>query len=61
LYGAATWTARKVCQKYLESFEMWCWRMLEVSWNALVRNQEVLQNSQEGEAGPTNIKMKEGK
>jgi hypothetical protein len=26
LYGAETWTLRKVDQKYLESFEMWCWR-----------------------------------
>jgi hypothetical protein len=24
LYGAETWTLRKVDQKYLESFEMWC-------------------------------------
>jgi hypothetical protein len=26
LYGAETWTLRKLDQKYLESFEMWCWR-----------------------------------
>jgi squalene cyclase len=26
LYGAETWTLRKVDQKYMESFEMWCWR-----------------------------------
>jgi hypothetical protein len=26
LYGAETWTLRKMDQKYLESFEMWCWR-----------------------------------
>jgi hypothetical protein len=24
LYGAESWTLRKVDQKYLESFEMWC-------------------------------------
>jgi hypothetical protein len=24
LYGAETWTLRKLDQKYLESFEMWC-------------------------------------
>jgi hypothetical protein len=24
LYGAQTWTLRKLDQKYLESFEMWC-------------------------------------
>ncbi|GFG29807.1 hypothetical protein Cfor_00237 [Coptotermes formosanus] len=26
LCGAETWTLRKVYQKYLRSFEMWCWR-----------------------------------
>ena len=26
LYGAETWKLWKVDQKYLESFEMWCWR-----------------------------------
>jgi hypothetical protein len=29
LYGAEKWTLRKVDQKYLESFEMWCWRRME--------------------------------
>jgi hypothetical protein len=24
LYGAETWTPRKLDKKYLESFEMWC-------------------------------------
>ena len=26
LYGAETWTLRAADQKYLESFEIWCWR-----------------------------------
>jgi hypothetical protein len=25
LYGAETWTVRKVDLKHSESFEMWCW------------------------------------
>ena len=29
LYGAGNWTIRAVDQKYLESFEMWCWRRME--------------------------------
>jgi hypothetical protein len=29
LYGAETWTLRKLDQKYLERFEMWCWRRME--------------------------------
>jgi hypothetical protein len=31
-------------QKYLESFEVWCWRRMEkISWTNHVRNEEVLQ------------------
>jgi hypothetical protein len=29
MYGAAAWTLRKVDQKYLGSFEMWCWKRME--------------------------------
>jgi hypothetical protein len=29
LYGAETWTLQKLEQKYLESFEMWCWRRMD--------------------------------
>jgi hypothetical protein len=43
LCGAETWTLRKIDQKYLESFEMWCWRRMEkISWTDRVRNEEVL-------------------
>ena len=43
LYGAETWTLRAADQKYLESFELWCWRKKEkISWTDYVRNKEVL-------------------
>jgi hypothetical protein len=42
-YGAEAWTLRKVDQKYLKSFEMWCWRKMEMSWTESVRNEEVLE------------------
>jgi retron-type reverse transcriptase len=43
LYGAETWTLRKMDQKYLDSCEMWCWRRMEkISWTDSVRNEEVL-------------------
>jgi hypothetical protein len=33
-------------QKYLESFEMWCWRRMETtSWTDRVKNEEVLKKS----------------
>ena len=43
LYGAETWTLWAADQKYLGSFEMWCWRRMEkISWTDHVRNEEVL-------------------
>jgi len=30
LYDSETRTFCKVDQKYLESFEMWCWRRMEI-------------------------------
>jgi hypothetical protein len=30
LYNAETWTLRTVDQKYKKSFEMWCWRRMEI-------------------------------
>jgi len=39
LYGAETWSLLKVGRKYLESFEMWCWRRMEkINWTDRVRN-----------------------
>jgi hypothetical protein len=38
-----TWTLRAADQKYLENFEMWCWRRMEkISWTHRVGNEEVL-------------------
>ena len=45
LYGVETSTLRAAdnTRKYLESFEMWCWRRMEkISWTDNVRNEEVL-------------------
>jgi hypothetical protein len=48
LHGAETWTLRKLDQKYLQSFEMWCWRRMErISWTDRVRNKEVLHRVKE--------------
>jgi hypothetical protein len=48
LCGAQTWTLGKVDQKYLESFDMWCWRRMEkISWTDRVRNEEVLHRVKE--------------
>jgi replicative superfamily II helicase len=48
LYGAETWTIWEVDQKYLKSFEVWCWRRMEkISWTDRVRNEEVLHRVKE--------------
>jgi hypothetical protein len=40
LYGAETWTLRKLDRNYMESFEMWCWRRMEkISWTDRVNNE----------------------
>ena len=40
-------TLRKTDQKYLESFEMWYWRNVEIIWTDRVRNEEILQRVKE--------------
>jgi hypothetical protein len=48
LYGAKTWAYRKVDQKHVESFEMWCWRRMEmIRWTDHVRKEEVLHRVKE--------------
>jgi hypothetical protein len=43
IHGAQTWTLQSIDDKYLEGFEMWCWRSIQtISWPDYVRN-EVLQ------------------
>jgi hypothetical protein len=40
LYGAETWTLRKVGQKYLKMSETWCWRRKEkLSRSDCVKNE----------------------
>jgi len=47
LCGAETLTLREVDKKYLESFAVWCWRRMEISWTDHVGNEEVLRRVKE--------------
>ena len=48
LYGSETWTLRKLEQKYLERFEMWCWRRMEkIKWSDKVANEQVIDRIEE--------------
>jgi hypothetical protein len=59
LYGAETWTLRKLDQKYLESFEMRCWRRMEkISWNERVNNEVVLHRVKEDRNFPHTIRRR---
>jgi hypothetical protein len=41
--GSEIWTLRKIDQKYLEGFKIYCWRRMEqIIWVDRVRNEEVL-------------------
>ena len=42
MYGCESWTIKKAeCQR-TDAFEMWCWRLLRVSWTARRSNQSIL-------------------
>jgi hypothetical protein len=46
-YGVETRTLRTVDQKYMGSFEIWCWRRMENSCTDSVSNEEVLHRVKE--------------
>ena len=42
MYGCESWTVKKAeCQR-INAFELWCWRLLRVSWTARRSNQSIL-------------------
>ena len=45
--GAETWTLRDIDQKYVESFDTWCWRRMEISWTDRVRSEVMLERVKE--------------
>jgi len=47
-YVAETCTLQQVDQKYLERYEMWHWRRVEISWNNHARNEKRITNNQAG-------------
>jgi hypothetical protein len=58
LYNSETWTLRKLERKYLESFEICCWRRLEkIKWANKVTN-EVLDHLEEKRALLNNIPIR---
>jgi hypothetical protein len=53
---------KKLDQKYLGSFEMWCWRRMEnIIWTNYVRDEEVLQRVKEDGNILQTIKIRKAK
>ena len=46
-------------KKYLESFETWCWRRMEISWTDSVKKEEVLHKGQSGKEHSSYSEKKE--
>ena len=43
MYGCESWTIKKVEQRRIDAFELWCWRrLLRVPWTARRTNQSIL-------------------
>ena len=42
MYGSESWTIKKAEWQKIDAFELWCWRLLRVSWTARRSNQSIL-------------------
>ena len=54
MYGCESWTIKKTEHWRTDAFELWCWRLLRVSWTARRSNQSILK-----EISPTSPGLKE--
>jgi len=59
LYGSERLTLRTVDRKYLWSFGMWCWTVMEITWTDRVKNKVAITQSQWGKERPTYSKTTE--
>jgi len=43
MYGCESWTVKKAEPRWIDAFELWCWRrLLRVPWTARRSNQSIL-------------------
>ena len=59
--GAEIWTLQSVDRGCLESYEMCCWRRMEIGWTDRVRNEGVLLRGREGGAECRTVKRRKAK
>ena len=48
MYGCESWTVKKAECQGIDAFELWCWRLLQVSWIARRSNQSILKEISPG-------------
>ena len=49
MYGCESWTVKKAEHRWINAFELWCWRrLLRVPWTARRSNQSILKETSPG-------------
>ena len=49
MYGCESWTIKKAERRWIDAFELWCWRrLLRVPWTARRSNQSILKEIRPG-------------
>ena len=48
MYGCESWTIKKAARQRIDAFELCCWRLLRVPWNARRSNQSILKEISPG-------------
>ena len=48
MYGCENWTVKKAEHRKIDSFELWCWRLMRVPWTARRSNQSILKEISPG-------------
>ena len=49
MYGCVSWTVKKAERRWIDAFELWCWRrLLRVPWTARRSNQSILKEINPG-------------
>ena len=48
MYGCESWAIKKAEHRRIDTFELWCWRLLRVPWTARRSNQSILKEISPG-------------
>ena len=49
MYGCESWTVKKAERRWLDAFELWCWRrLLRICWTGRRSNQSILKEISSG-------------